>query len=125
MCLQKVRKKQTISQKNAITAWKEMQRVVGNKTVGITYVPSYQTCDIVFKRGLNTSKHPGFHVHLDKKEALNSTRDYRRGHGDRDEYKIIKVKIWGRVRFGEQWNTQCASATNMEIVNFTNHLRYR
>lgn len=125
MCLQGTIHTSTITQENAIVAWKEMLKTEDSSTSEVKYVPAYQSNDAVFKRGLNTSKRPGFHVYLKKEEALKSTRCYRGGHDDRTEYKLVRVKIWGRVRFGDQWNCECASATNMEIVNFTNILRWR
>lgn len=112
MCLHgKIRVKK-IAKENAILAWKEVRKNIIGEYVSPYYIDSNS---IVYTRGLNTSKHPGFHVYLNKKEA------YSKPH--MSYFILIAVRIWGKVRFGEKWGCSCASATNMEIDSFKNLIR--
>lgn len=110
MCLAGKIHVQEIAQKNAIVAWKEIAPMFNGR-----YVPVYMSDGVDFVRGLNESKKPGFHVYLDKADAYDGV--------DRYVDNLIKVRIWGRVRFGKQWDCKCASATKMEIDSFKNLIK--
>ena len=113
MCLAVVYKTKDVRKRDAITAYKIITTRDG-------YIGSIYRGDYTFVRGIVETGHPGFHGWLDRKDATG-----RFHYEDNGEEKLIVVKLWGSVRFGEQWDMKAVSATKMEIKSFRNLIRKR
>jgi hypothetical protein len=109
MCMHGKIRIQMIPKESAITAYK----LVKKWHDGSGYCPPFVSGDN-YKRGVSVSERPGFHACLERKDAIRESDNY---------YVVIKVALWGRVRFGKQWDSKCASATHMEIKSFENIAR--
>jgi len=116
MCLSVVYKtKQNVRKRDAITAYKIITTRDG--FLGSIYRGGYK-----YVLGTVETGYPGFHGWLDRKAATGRYHYEDNGVG---EEKLIVVKLWGRVRFGEQWEMKAVSATKMEIKSFRNLIRKR
>ena len=113
MCLSVVNKTKNVRKRDAITAYKIITTRDG-------FIGSVYRNDYTYVRGIVETGHPGFHGWLDRKDA---TRRFY--YEDEGTEKLIVVKLWGRVRFGEQWEMKAVSATRMEIKNFRNLVHKR
>jgi len=112
MCLSGRITKKRLTRSQAIDGWKIIEKM------GDRFVGPYILVGTNFQVGLNTTRHPGFHAYLNRSDAVLWIQRHRCWNNCR----MIKVKLYGHVRFGTQSFEGCvadaASATLMEIKSF-------
>lgn len=119
MCLINVKiLHKNLPKSKAITAFKVIRKheraFYGDN---VWYYGMYET-DWCFHRGVNTTKFPGFHAYKSLDDAKCSSSYIR-------NTVVIKVKLYGRIRFGLQRFSveESYSGTKMYIESFVNLAR--